>query len=110
MQGVLIFLGLAVLSAIGWHYLLKKYVVALLGATFTTTVLFQVANYLHLGYLDPFFIIAMISSGAVALAISALVGMPFVIFRRKSEIQNINGTNLEPFIEKRTTTYPNLPK
>lgn len=84
-QGLLILGAMAVLSAIGWHLIVKRFVLALLGATLTTVILFQVANYIHLGYLDPFFIIAMITSGAGALVISAVVGVPFLALRKKNE-------------------------
>jgi len=76
-QGLVIFFGLTLASSLLWHWALRSYGVAVLAATVTTVVLFQVAAYVKLGYLDPFFLVAMATSAAMALAISAVVGLPF---------------------------------
>ena len=79
--GVLTFI--AVISAVVWHVLVKRYLGAVSGSVVTTVFAFQIANYLHLGYIDPFAVIAMIMSGLIALAVSAIIGLPFRSFRRK---------------------------
>jgi hypothetical protein len=84
-QGFLVLGTMSVLSAFGWHLIVKRFVLALIGATLTTVIFFQLANYIHLGYLDPFFIIAMFTSGLWAFVISVIVGAPFFSFRKKKE-------------------------
>ena len=82
-QGLFVFGSIAIISAIGWHIMVKRYVYAILGATLTTVIIFQTANYIHLGYLDPFFVIAMVVSGIGAFIISSIVGAPLITIRRK---------------------------
>jgi len=55
----------------------KSYGVAVLGATVTTVATFQVVAYMQLGYLDPFFLVAVATSTAMAFGIAAIIGLPF---------------------------------
>ena len=82
-QGLVIFFGLALIGSLLWHWVLRSYGLAVFGATVTTVVLFQVAAYVKLGYLDPFFVVAMATSAAMALGISAIVGLPFRFARKQ---------------------------
>ena len=82
-EGILIFSGIAIASAAVTHLLIKDYLKASLTATLIAVVLFQIAVYIDLGYLDAFFIIAMITTGIGALIISLLIGIPFNIYRKK---------------------------
>ena len=63
--GWLVLLSIAVVSAIAWHILLRSFLLATLLATTTSVVLFQIAAYLHVGYLDPFFLIAVATSSVI---------------------------------------------
>lgn len=73
--GWLVLLSIAVGSAIAWHILLRSFLLATLLATSTSVVLFQIAAYLHVGYLDPFFLIAVAISSVICLFVSVAVGM-----------------------------------
>ena len=73
--GWLVLLSIAVVSAIAWHILLRSFLLATLLATTTSAVLFQIAAYLHVGYLDPFFLIAVAISSVICLFVSVAVGM-----------------------------------
>jgi len=90
--GILVFTITAMVCAVAWHSLCKKYFLAVAGATLTTTVGFQLINYLFLGYLDPFFLIAMSISAPIAFIISGLTGMPFRAKRSKAIKSKIHET------------------
>jgi len=40
----------------------------------TAAIVFQVVILLHLGYLDPFFLVALVTTTAIAWAVSCVVG------------------------------------
>ena len=73
--GWLVLSSTAVASALGWHLLLRSFLLATVLATATAVVLFQVAAYLYAGYLDPFFLVAVITSSVICLLITVTVGM-----------------------------------
>ena len=73
--GWLVLLSIAVGSAVAWHILLRSFLLATFLATSTSVVLFQIAAYLHVGYLDPFFLIAVAISSVICLFVSVAVGM-----------------------------------
>lgn len=82
----LVILGATALgAALVWHWFVPFYRPAVIGATITTVIVFQVAAYIHLGYLDPFFVVAIVTSSIVAAVIALLVGIPFRA-RRKSHV------------------------
>ena len=74
---LIIFIVIAIVSSISWNMLEKKYSTLFIKSTLTTVVLFQVAVYINLGHLDPYFIIAMITTGILALVISVAVSFIF---------------------------------
>jgi len=79
----LVVLGvIIIISAFIWHFIVKKFAIAVIGATITSVLLFQVAAYLHAGYIDPFAVIAMLTSGFISLAASLLIGTGVRYFRR----------------------------
>ena len=82
-MGLVIFIALALVSAVQWHYFLPRYLVASVSATATTVVAFQVGDFVYLGYLDPFFLIAAVTSSALALFFSLLTGLPFRTRRKQ---------------------------
>jgi hypothetical protein len=75
--GLILLSAISIGSAFAWHWLVKFYFLAVLGATVTTVFAFQVANYLYLGYLDPFFLIAIVTTSIPAVAVALVVGIPF---------------------------------
>ena len=87
--GFLVLIGISVSAALLAHWLIRRYVLASLCATVIASIGFQFAAYLHLGYLDPFFIIALATGAAVAFAVAALVGVPFVRIRRKRKDDHV---------------------
>jgi len=85
-MGVLVLVAIGLVSAVCWHRLLPRYWPATLAATVTTVVVFQIAAYLHEGSVDALIMIAVLTSSALAFAISALVGLPIRARRRKGEL------------------------
>ena len=83
LQGIVIFIAIAIASAIIWHTYLKRISIAILGSAITSAVFFQVCNYIKLGYLDPFFIIALLTTFIMAFLIALIISIPFKIWRRK---------------------------
>ena len=86
-MALVIFFGIAIISATMWHRFVSRYVQASLGATVTTVVLFQVGAYLDLGYLDKFALIAVVTSSAIALGISLLIGLPIRARRKRQAVE-----------------------
>ena len=73
---VIVFFGLAVTVAIVVHWRWRRYVWASLLSGAITALLYQGAGFCVIGYIDPFFIIALpilyIMSASVAFAIGAV--------------------------------------
>ena len=82
-------LVIAVTSALLWHRFVVTYVLAAFGATISTVITFQIVAFIQIGYLDPFFLIAVATTTVIAAVISALIGLPFHIYREK----RAGGTN-----------------
>jgi len=76
-SSVFIFIAIAVASAVAWHRLLPRYMLASLGACGTSVVLFQVLTYFQLGHFDAFTPLAVIATVVLALSIALLVGLPY---------------------------------
>jgi len=83
-EGVRVLVIISVLVGIIAHYNIKQYSKALILSGLISSVLFQVAAWIYIGYLDPFFIIALVTGMIIASLISAVVGLPFLI-RRKGD-------------------------
>jgi NhaP-type Na+/H+ and K+/H+ antiporter len=74
---LLVFLALSLASAVLlWHRYVPRYSSASFGAAVTSTAVFQLLAFLDLGYLDPFVIIAVITSFTAAFVVALLVGLP----------------------------------
>jgi hypothetical protein len=82
-MGLILFFGIAIISATMWHRFVPRYAEASFGATVTTVVLFQIGAYFDLGYLDRFALIAVVTSSAIAFGISAVIGLPFRARRKR---------------------------
>ena len=81
--GLVIFVTISVATAVVAHWRFKNYWPATFLSTLLSVVLFQVVVYIELGYLDPFFLIAIVTSGAAAFVISVLVGTLIKSYRNK---------------------------
>jgi len=81
--------GVAVLTALAGvisacvHLKVKRYSRAIVFSTLVTCVVFQAVVYVQLGYVEPFFLIAMATTAVVIAFVSALVGLPFYLYRKK---------------------------
>ena len=80
--GMIVLIGLSVGSALIYHIKLNRLWVASLLAALTASVIFQIIGYLVLGYLDPFFMIALVTGGIVSLVVAVLVGLAIKYFRK----------------------------
>jgi hypothetical protein len=87
-MGLVIFFGIAIISATMWHHFIPRYWQASLGATVTTVALFQVAAYLDLGHFDKFVLIAVATSFIMALAASLLIGLPIRARRKRQGVES----------------------
>ena len=81
-DGILILSLISIVFAVLLHMIVKKYIQASLIAGIMSAVLFIVVDYIHMGYLDPFFPFALITSSVIGFIISLVVGIPFK--RRRS--------------------------
>jgi len=82
-QGIIILILISLLCSVTFHWYLKEFKPAILTSAFATAVLFQLANYLHLGYFDPFFLIALVTTFVLALIIACFVGLFFYLIKQK---------------------------
>ena len=80
--GMMVLCGASVMTALIFHINLKRFWVASVLAALTASIIFQVIGYLVLGYLDPFFMIALVTGGLVALILAVLVGLSIRYFRK----------------------------
>ena len=85
--GIIVLLLMSVVISLFWHYKVKSQQKANIGSTITTVLLFQIVAYLLNGYLDPFFIIAMVISAAIALFVSLIVGSILSDIKNKGKAQ-----------------------
>jgi membrane protein DedA with SNARE-associated domain len=77
----LVSIGLAVCIHAG----IKKYIFASVLSAIVSSVLFQIIGYFVLGYVDPFFIIALFTGALASFLIALLTGIPFAVIRRRSK-------------------------
>jgi hypothetical protein len=68
-------IGLSVAFAIVVHFLLKQRLLASLLAATITAITFQAIDYVRLGHLDPLFLVAVVTTGAIAFGIAHVVGL-----------------------------------
>jgi len=83
--GFLVLLTLCVLAAMIFHWRIRNYMRASCGAALVATIAFQVVGFIHLGRLDAFFLVALVTGGVLGLTVAFIVGVPFLITRRKAE-------------------------
>jgi len=78
---LLLLLVLWVALALGCHIYIKRYFLASFMAACLMVISVQVVSYIELGYLDPFWLIAMTTSFFMAAILSLIVGLPFKLKR-----------------------------
>jgi len=79
---IIIHCVLSIVSALGFHTKIKKYLLASVLSAIVSAVIFQIIGYFVLGYLDPFVIIALITGAMVSFVIALLTGLPFLNLRK----------------------------
>jgi len=80
---VALLVSLGVVAAIVCHFLTKNYLYASTATAFSASVAVQIINYIHLGYLDPFFIFAFLSTVLGYFVLALFIGIPFAIIRKR---------------------------
>jgi hypothetical protein len=84
-QGVVVLVITAFAVSMLAHAFIRRFLLACLVSTVIAPSLFQVFAYWHLGYLDKFFFIALITTSICSLVISAAVGLPFAMYRQRKK-------------------------
>ena len=79
----IVFAVTSLVIGVACHYLIRTYFLASVVATVLIVIVIQVLSYLQLGYLDPFYKIAMVTSGAMAFVVVLIIGLPFTRSRKK---------------------------
>ena len=80
-MGIVILVAVTVVSGVLWTLLVRNIVIAIVPATTTAVVLFQVIVYLQLGYMDPLWPIAVITSSAICLFVAMLTAVAIAAYR-----------------------------
>ena len=78
---IILFLLSAVLIAAGCHAFIKRYFLASFLAAIGVVVGIQIASYIELGYLDPFWLISSVTGFVMESILALIVGLPFKIKR-----------------------------
>jgi hypothetical protein len=81
--GIILLLGISATVAAGIHLFYPRFVLACLFSAVAATVLFQAVCYLQLGYIDPFFPVAVAVGGSISFIVALGVGALFRLFRNK---------------------------
>jgi hypothetical protein len=82
-RGFATFRAISVVVSLAVHSRTQKFLVACLLSAIISSLFFQLGEVLLLGYLDPFFAIALVNSTFLALGISVVVGRILVIIGRR---------------------------
>jgi len=82
---LLMFCILSICFAAGAHAKIKKYLIASILSAVASSIAFQIIGYFVLGYLDPFFLIALVTAALVSFVIALLTGIPFCMIRNKKK-------------------------
>jgi hypothetical protein len=85
---MILFLLSAVLIAAGCHAFIKRYFLASFIAATGVVAGIQLASYIELGYLDPFWLISSVTGFFMASILALIVGLPFMM-KRKVEYEDI---------------------
>jgi len=84
MTGFLVFLSIAILCSIAVHYWIRSYLLASALTGLLSITLFLVAACIVEGKSDALIGVAFIFGGGYAFATALVVGIPFVVWRRRN--------------------------
>ena len=86
--GIIVFALLSIASAIFFHFKFQKLLMASFLSALTASFVFQMIGFFVVGYLDPFFFIAFMSTFIISFVFSILVGAPFAHHRKVGKTNN----------------------
>lgn len=81
---MVIFGAITLICSIFAHTYQKRFWFAVLIAACSSVVLFQVASFLNSGYLDPFIMIAIITTFCISSISAVVIGLVFKFKRSKA--------------------------
>lgn len=81
--GLGILVGITVVVSSICHFLITRYVIASMLAALVSIVLFLWVATIRLGHVDSFIAIAFVVGGIYSFGMALVVGIPFLIRRRK---------------------------
>lgn len=81
---IIILLTVPVFLNCAMNFYLKKYLLSALLSATISVIVFQLLEFLTLGYLDPFFFIVIPVTWLIAFVICLIAGLPFL----KKQIDN----------------------
>ena len=79
--GILILLGISVVVATITHCLYSRFIIACFLSALVASLFFQIAVFVRLGHLDPFFVTAFTLGGSISFVIALVVGAVVRRFR-----------------------------
>lgn len=79
---LIIFIPVGVIIGLVVHFKIKQFINATLIGSVLSSIVFQFINYLHLGYFDPFSIIAFFMGVVWYGLLIGVIGLPF-LYKRK---------------------------
>ena len=84
---IVLVVGIAIVSALVSHFLSRAYSEASVWSALVASFLFQLASYIEGGFVEPFFLVTIVTGTLFALVIALLVGIPFWVYRRRHATQ-----------------------
>ena len=85
--GIVLFGTLVLICSFLAHALQRRFWLAVTLASLASAVLFQVAVFFQLGYLDPFMPVAMVITLVISALCACIVGAGFLLFRNKNHLK-----------------------
>lgn len=80
---LIIFCFISISIAYLSHKKINNFFLASLWAAIISSILYQLIGFIILGYLDPFYLIALAGGVVIAFLIALLIGIPVVHNRKK---------------------------
>ena len=80
-QGILILCTISLIISLIIHFAIKSIFAGSIISAVLSSFVFQILNWIHIGYLDPFFLIASMISLSITFFVSIAIGLPFKFFR-----------------------------
>jgi hypothetical protein len=80
---LVVYLFVALGTAVLWHWYAKRYWLASLAAATTITLFGEVASYIELGFRSTWSNVALVFGFLYGLIFSLLVGVPFAVKRKR---------------------------